>query len=70
MRLHDGDLIKLAEDENATRVELVRTPGRGIAWRMYDRFGRGILLTHEQAVAFLPILEESLNGDYGVPNEV
>jgi hypothetical protein len=67
--LHDGDMIKLAAHENSLVVEFVNTPGRGIAWRMYDRFGKGVLLTHEQAEEFYKLLGESLHPKYDSRNE-
>ena len=63
-RLHDGDLFKLKDDENATKAEFVNTPGRGIAWRLYNRIGQGIVLTHEEAKEFHTILSESLDDHY------
>ena len=63
-KLHDGDSIKLIAHENSLVVEFVNTLGRGIAWRMYDRFGKGILLTHDQAEEFYKLLGDSLHPDY------
>lgn len=68
-KLHDGDMIKLAAHENSLIVEFVNTPDRGIAWRMYDRLGRGVLLTHDQAEEFYKVLGESLHPDYDTRKE-
>lgn len=40
------------EDENHIRAEFIETKGESgaecrICWRLYDRFGRGVLLTEE-----------------------
>lgn len=43
----DGEVFALSPDENATKAEFVSTRGR-IAWRLYDRHGKGVLLTEEQ----------------------
>jgi len=51
----DGEVYALSQREGYTRAEFVETegehgaPGR-IAWRLCDRFGRGILLTEEEAL--------------------
>ena len=50
MDLHiprDGDVIRLSPHENATRAEFVDTGGR-LAWRLYDRHGKGILILEDE----------------------
>lgn len=44
---YDGEVFKLSREEDATRAEFVNTNGR-IAWRLYDRHGRGVLLTKDE----------------------
>jgi len=43
----DGDTIKLSSGENAITAEFVNTNGR-LAWRLYDRHGKGIMLTEDE----------------------
>jgi len=43
----DGEVYALSSIENNTRAEFVDTNGK-IAWRLYDRFGRGVLLLEEE----------------------
>lgn len=68
-RLHDGDLIKLGEGENSIYAEFINTPGRLPSWRMTNKIGAGILLTHDQAESFKEYLLESLNDYYKPDNE-
>lgn len=49
----NGEVFALSSEKGHTRAEFVDTPGknganRRIAWRLYDRFGRGVLLTEEE----------------------
>ena len=49
----DGETYALSNRPEHTRAEFVETKGsegaeRRIAWRLYDRHGRGILLTDEE----------------------
>ncbi len=43
----DGEVFALSPGDNTIRAEFVDSDGR-IAWRLYDRFGKGIMLTEEQ----------------------
>lgn len=63
-KLFDGDLIKLSSCDNPLYIEFINTPGRGPAWRIYDRHGKGLLLNHEQAIVFKSFLDESLKPEY------
>lgn len=63
-RLHDGDLVKLADHDNAVYAEFINTPGRGPAWRLTNKVGMGVLLTHEQIESFKDYLLESLDSFY------
>ena len=45
----DGEVYALSSTDNPIRAEFVETLGdegaeERIAWRLYDRFGRGVLL--------------------------
>jgi hypothetical protein len=49
----DGEVYALSERPEHTKAEFVETKGEHgaemrIAWRLSDRFGRGILLTDEE----------------------
>lgn len=49
----DGELFALSARDGHTRGEFIATPGsegadRRVAWRLFDRYGRGILLTAEE----------------------
>lgn len=49
----DGEVYALSDRTGYTRAEFVETPGDNgadgrIAWRLYDRLGRGVLLTGEE----------------------
>lgn len=49
----NGEVYALSNRPTHTRAEFVETPGsdgaeQRIAWRLYDRFGRGVLLTDEE----------------------
>ena len=43
----DGEVFALNGGDNRVHAEFLNTNGR-IGWRLYDRFGRGILLTEEE----------------------
>lgn len=52
----DGEVYALSNGENSTRAEFVYTEGgegarSRVAWRLYDRFGKGILLTEVEMLA-------------------
>ena len=49
----DGDVYALSNEENYIRAEFVESTGEvgapsRIAWRLYDRHGKGILLTQKE----------------------
>lgn len=49
----DGEVYALSTGPNHTRAEFIATKGgegadSRVAWRLYDRLGRGILLTAEE----------------------
>lgn len=52
----DGEVYALSSDgENGIKAEFIETDGKSgadhrICWRLYDRFGRGILLTEESVI--------------------
>ena len=57
---HDGDVFALSDGDNYLRAEFVETLGvdgvdHKIAWRLYDRLGRGVLVT-EGEIALLAVL--------------
>lgn len=49
----DAEVYALSDRENYPRAEFVETKGEGgaerrVAWRIYDRHGKGLLLTDEE----------------------
>lgn len=56
----DGDVFALSQEENATKAEFVNTNGR-MAWRLYDRFGKGVLLTEEQMALLASLTTNALS---------
>lgn len=49
----DAEVYALSDREHYMRAEFVETKGqegaeRRVAWRIYDRYGKGVLLTDEE----------------------
>lgn len=65
----DGDVFALSGRLGHTRAELVYTPGKDgaekrVAWRLYDRFGRGVLLTDNELQNLCKLMSNFVkNGD-------
>jgi len=55
----DGDVIRLSPHENATRAEFVNSDGR-IAWRLYDRHSKGILILEDEMKLLAKLINNAL----------
>jgi len=56
----DGEVYALSVGDNKTIAEFVNSNGR-IGWRLYDRFGRGILLLEEEIRLLTKLSTTALN---------
>jgi len=62
MDLHiprDGDVIRLSSHENAIKAEFVDSDGR-LAWRLYDRHGKGILILEDEMRLLAKLINNAL----------
>ena len=55
----DGEVFKLSPHANATTAEFVDSSGR-IAWRLYDRHGKGILLLEDEMRLLAKLINNAL----------
>ena len=56
----DGEVFALNSGENRVYAEFLNTKGR-IGWRIYDRFGRGVLITEEEIRKLVQLSIQALN---------
>lgn len=56
----DGEVYALGTGGNHLRAEFVNTNGR-LAWRLYDRLGRGVLLTESELRILVRLSTNVLN---------
>ena len=64
----DGEVFALAEEENYIRAEFVESVGEvgapnRIAWRLYDRHGKGILLSQKEMTRLCLLTNNYLKRD-------
>lgn len=56
----DGEVYALNSGDNIVYAEFLSTNSR-IGWRLYDRLGRGILLTEEEIRKLVMLSQTALN---------
>ena len=56
----DKEVFALNSIDNRVYAEFLNTNGR-IGWRLYDRFGRGILITEEEIRKLVALSVSALN---------
>jgi len=64
----DGEVYALSDKDGYLRAEFVETLGddgaeERIAWRLYDRFGRWVLLTLEDITKICTLTNNYINKD-------
>jgi len=58
----DGEVFALSDRGDTTRAEFIETSGaegahRKVAWRLYDRLGRGVVLTESEIVMLATLMK-------------